>query len=264
MDRFLIWFQQRSGSSHLVSMLNSHAEIKCKGEVFGCYPVGRLSEQKSFPAGRRLGDNLYRRRINLFPGHVEDPTDEQCRVEVQRLLGSEIELPSKIKQFGFKLKFPSQASLFPAVRQYLESHSKSLRIIVLTRKNYLQRAISNLNLKRLQHLTDRSNVNESLDLPPEVFDVTEVIRLIRYYQEIETDFLAWPRQFEHRFEIDYDELVNDSPSAGVRLLEYLEVSSDRQLRSKLKKVGPKRLEEVVNNADELKLALSENGFSYDW
>jgi len=265
MQPFLIWFQQRSGSSHLVSLLNSHPEIRCKGEVFGCYPVGKIGQEKSHPTARMLGDDLYRRRINRFPGREEDPTDEQCRQEVLNLMVTEGVNSVKGQVVGFKMKFPSQATLFPNVRQELEAMSESLKIIVLTRKNYLHRAISNLNLNRLQNLTARSNVQETVDLPPQNFDVKEVVRLIRYYMDLEAEFFAWPEKFPKRMRVDYDELVADSwPTTGNTLLDFLGLRTDVCLTSKLKKVAPKKLEAMVNNSDELKTALKENGLVYEW
>lgn len=264
MQPFLIWFQQRSGSSHLVSLLNSHPEIRCKGEVFGCYPVGKVGEEGSHPTSRPLGENLYRRRINQFPGRTEDPNDEQCIQEIMSLFGIEGANVSK-KTVGFKMKFPSQATLFPEVRQYLESVNESLKVIVLTRKNYLHRAISNLNLDRLQNLTARSNVEERVELPPQEFDVGEVVRLIRYYQELETRFYAWPEKFPLRLQVDYDDLVaGDLTRTAKELLGFLDVSTNVRLTSKLKKVAPSRLETIVDNASELQVALKENGLDYEW
>lgn len=265
MQPFLIWFQQRSGSSHLVSLLNSHPEIRCKGEVFGCYPVGKTGEEGSHPTARHLGDNLYRRRINQFPGRIEDPNDKQCLDEVVSLMSHAASGDSNQNALGFKMKFPSQATLFPEVRQHLESMHESLKVIVLTRKNYLHRAISNLNLDRLQSLTTRSNVEEAVQLPPQDFDAKEVVRLIDYYKTLETDFFAWPARFKFRLEIDYDDLVSENvEQTADELLLFLDVNRDVRLSSKLKKVAPSRLETLVNNAQELKDALKENKIEYKW
>ena len=254
MQPFLVWFQHRSGSTHLVSLLNSHTEIKCKGEVFGCFPVGEAKDLADFPECRVLGEKLFRRLVNRFPGRLENPTDANTVSELKNYFSEKSEFADKMR--GFKFKFPSQAKLFPEITSHLQSLSSELRIITLTRKNFVRRAISVMNLESVQSQTDRANVEFDLRMEPKVYNVQEVIRLVRYYQEIDSEFVHWARQFNHRLTVEYEDLVNDQESVCNRIQKFLQVNELQPLQSRTKKITPPDLQDHVKNLDELQDALA--------
>ena len=259
---FVIWFQQRSGSSHLVSLLNSHPEIHCKGEMFGCFPIAGIDDPNQDSNGRQLGDRLYRRLINQFPGRIENPADRQCVDELTAFLE---EAPTNLKRSirGFKLKFPSQMKLFPEIVDTLRQQSSLLRVIVLTRKNYLRRAVSVLNLERIQQSTAQSNLKKKIQLPATRFDVSEVIRLIKYYQSIEAEFSSWPKTFEQRLQVEYEDLVSNQNEVTQQIQNFLGVSTRQELTSKVKRIAPAKMEDLVENSDELRAALKANQLSFE-
>ena len=252
MHSFVIWFQHRSGSSHLVSLLNSHPEIDCKGEVFGGFPIENRNESTD---PRQLNEDIYRRVLNRFPGRELDPSDEASVAELATLFSA-----NSIR--GFKYKFPSQAKLYPEVTNRLVQLSKEIRLIVLTRKDYLRRALSVINLRRVQSLTERANSNEKLELPPMEVEPAEVIRLINYYITIEDEFVAWSNQFQNRMELDYDQLINRETDITHRMQEFLGTQETFQLESKTQKITPIRLRDSVSNFSELKAELLAADIEY--
>lgn len=260
MNPFIIWFQHRSGSTHLVSLLNSHPEIKCKGEVFGCIQVGDPSKSPEFPDARTLGDRIYTRILNQFPGRYENPSETQCLKEFDNFFSEHGEYAGKIR--GFKFKFPSQAGLYPEITRQLESQSDRFRIIILRRDNLLRRALSVLNLQSVREKSNRANVDFELSFEPQTFNPAEVVRLIRYYQTLEPAFTAWPKQFENRIEIEYEDLINQQEKTCDRILNFLGTREKPPLMSRTRKIAPTNLQELVQNHDELIAVLNENKIAH--
>ncbi len=259
MTPFVIWFQHRSGSTHLVSLLNSHPEVKCKGEIFGCFRLGNLEQRLQFPNGYALGESLYRRVLNLFPGKIEDPQDIQCLQQLEDFVFARQSHTDKIR--GFKFKFPSQAKLFELISHELCARASEIKLICLTRKNLLRRAISVLNLGKIQELSHQANVRTALNLPPAVYDIQEVVRLISYYERIDREFLDWPLNFPNRLDIEYQELVDHQSRVCLELQRFIGVSEERELVSKTHRITATDLEKQVLNMNELRQVLEEQGFS---
>lgn len=259
MRNFVIWFQHRSGSTHLVSLLNSHPEIQCKGEIFGCFPIGRRVDSQT-SAGRLLGDDVYHRVINQFPGRIDDPSDGQCVKDLEQFFGlehSENDRAHRIR--GFKLKFPSQSKLFPEIANWLTDRNGELSVIALHRKNYLRRALSVLNLHRVRDATDQANLRVPRELPPVNFDVLEVIRLIEYYGDIAQEFEDWSNSFEHSMEMEYEDLIYDPETVSERVQRFLGVKKIQPLKSSVQRITPNELPDFVSNFDELRNMLLKKG-----
>ena len=256
MRPFFIWFQHRSGSTHLVSLLNSHTDIDCRGEMFGCFPVEDAKLVAENANVRAFGEQFYRRIINQFPGRIEDPTDEYCCNELEDFffVGSST---NETRVRGFKLKFPSQAKVFPEVSKRLLQAANDVNLVVLNRKDYLRRAISVLNLTHLQSKTGKANVSENINLPPTSFEPGEVVRLIKYYESIQEEFDGWARNFPNRFELDYEDLQASEQSKLKELLQFLGVVP-KQLKSTTKKITPDKLESYVTNLEEILLAVRQS------
>lgn len=249
MKPFLIWFQHRSGSTHLVSLLNSHPEIKCKGEIFGCYRIGSADQSKDIPDGRVLGDNLYTRVLNKFPGRTENPSDPDCLKELGEFWYSDNQYPGKLR--GFKFKFPSQAKLFPGISDYVLSKANDLNLIVLRRRNLLDRAVSVLTLEKLQEKNGKANVHSQVEIPPDVYDAEEIVRLIKYYQSIENEFSDWCSKFESRMEIEYQDLIHDQDKILQAIQSFLGVREQQNLTSKTRKIVARDKRQQIVNIEQL-------------
>ena len=259
MRPFVIWFQHRSGSSHLVSLLNSHHDIYCKGEIFGCFRVGPSSEAKRNPNYKTLGENAFRRVINQFPGRIEDPDDKQCANELDNFLFPTAS-PGETRVRGFKFKFPSQATVFSEISEALTARSHELNLIVLHRKDYLKRAISVINLERVQAIADKANVSEPIALPASTFDAQEVVRLMKYYREIQADFENWANAFPNCFELDYQDLNSDQKLT--ELQNFIGVGT-KSLSSSTQKITPDDLSAHVSNLDEIMGAIKDAGLDQE-
>jgi hypothetical protein len=127
---FFIFFPERSGSSHLVNLLNSHPQINCFGEEF----------------------------------HLRDLPGTQERIPKHNSAASVVNSLRKIyqneytKANGFKFKYPGQPERYPEVMNFLTEHSDQVRIIILYRENRLKAAISKQNHTRLYERTYLHNL----------------------------------------------------------------------------------------------------------
>ncbi|MEM9410111.1 MAG: hypothetical protein AAGA30_03295 [Planctomycetota bacterium] len=190
--------------------------------------------------------------LNRFPGKHWDPTDQESLDELRTVLtGKPIS--------GFKFKFPSQAGLYPEITTALLDSCDKLRLIVLHRRDFLRRALSVLNLERVQTVTKRANVNRKIDLPPLQVDPNEVIRLVQYYQSIDAEFSCWSNSFHQKLELDYQDLLQRPDHIGGQLQMFLKVNESMNLHSRTKKITPSRLVDSVANFEELQRALDEAG-----
>ena len=252
MNGFFIWFEQRSGSSYLVSLLNSHPEIDCRGEMFGARRQQRSNTTREFR------ENAYQRTLNLFPGHIANPSDEQTVQHLSSWL-EPVNAPQEIH--GFKFKHPSQHGLYPEITDKLLHNADSLRLIVLQRKNYLRRAISLINMQRIQSMQSTANTKSELNLPPLAVDTKEVIRLVKYYAQSQNAFDQFTKHFPARLELDFEQLCTSPEIQANRLQDFLGVKNVQALSAQLKRITPKNLADAISNFDEFKKEIESSGLA---
>jgi LPS sulfotransferase NodH len=255
MNGFFIWFEQRSGSSFLVSLLNSHPEIDCRGEMFGASKVDAQNDCRNIHRVdlREFRAAHYRRFLNLFPGQIENPSNSQSVAA----LNSWFDDSSQIR--GFKLKHPSQSGLYPEIMKRLLELKHSIKVIALHRQNYLRRAISLMNMQRIQLVHAKANLKNEIVLPPLNVDIEQVVKLIQYYEASNVEFVATIRQFPNRMDVEYSELAADGNSIKTQLQSFLGVRQQQTLVATTRKITPHHLADAIDNFDELRDSLKSNG-----
>lgn len=119
---FVIWCQERSGSSHLGMLLCSHPAITCLLEVFDVIPLGETSESKerNFPV-YKSGNWDYRRCLHVANESIMDPDEKQVKDRLQEIFL----LP--YQACGFKLKAPTQVDAYPELMKALLRKQETLR-----------------------------------------------------------------------------------------------------------------------------------------
>lgn len=233
---FLILFPERSGSTFLVSLLKSHPEINCYGEIFPLEP------QKD---GQRGRSSKYKTQDDVY----------------QKL--SFVYNQAQVKASGFKFKYPSQFEHYPEVAEYLLTNKDTISIIFLRRKNFLKAAISKQNQVKVLAAKGVNNMQkdnfeqlEKLNL-----EIDKAIRYMRvrkandeyYYQQI-SDF----KKVYHFF---YEELVESYEKTIKDILLFLDVDATKSLSSDFKKITKDSLEDCLENYDEVVTKLSGTEWS---
>jgi LPS sulfotransferase NodH len=237
--RFVILAAPRTGSNWLCTLLDSHPEVLCHHEVFN-------------PAGIHLALSQ-RGRMDL--GSVE-ARNRDPGAFLARLWS----LSFGQRAIGFKITREQPASVFEAVFA-----DPTIRAIVLRRANRLRTMLS----ERIAQETGRWECyrGQSCHLPeadrtPLRIAITaaelkaHAVKNERYYAGL-TERLA--RAGHELCETAYEDLPDVQERR--RLLAFLGVDSDRELRSATRKQGSRDLREVIANFDTLTRDLRGSRFA---
>ncbi len=213
--RFVILFPGRTGSTFLVSALDSHPDVEAKGEVLDGLRAKGVETQRAW--------------VNRY------------------LRGPAV---GRSKAIGFKTKLRDvldQEAFTAAVERY------NTQIIVLDRRNDVKHAVSRITARVLRERTGRWNRYEGseelglLEIDPEDFAsrlgaVEEEKGVIRSF----VDGLDRPH-----LHIDYEDLCADPPATFETVFKYLGVRSLPVAGATLKNTSDD-LREVIANFDELR------------
>lgn len=263
---FIIWFRERSGSSHLQTILNNHPDIACRGEdFFHSAPVNIPASDD--PNEFQFRGNTFIRRIknrdrNLKP--VDRPSTEQIVKHLYFIYSL------NRNACGYKLKFPIQVDMYPEVCDELRRLSSELRIIVLHRKNILKQVISRFNMLRIKAAAGACNLHRNakkaqLDTKLKI-DVKRVLGLARHFKEEENTFFEDVKKLQQQTDplnvlrIDYEDLLADEVGQSQRAFEFLGAAPDSMVKSLYQKATPDNLASVVENFDELAQAVAGTEF----
>lgn len=215
----MIFTGGRSGSQHLVELLDSHPRIACDGEV--------LRGNRRFPRAH-LAYRAFRRT---------NPMSSAC-------------------VYGFKVTtndlfwYPRR---YPDPTLFLRGFATLPNLlVVLRRRNLLGQALSYLDGKQRQfHVRGDSPTFRPLHVVPE-----ELLASLWAYEVDDRRLAEVVRTLDH-IELFYEEdLVGDArqEATGRRLLEALDLAVV-PLRSRVRKVGPTDPLERIANLDEVRAAL---------
>jgi hypothetical protein len=236
--RFVIWFNQRSGSSLLQDLLNSHEHIFCAPELW--YGIEKFGRPDAFV---RSGCTSLEEFLDLLCTPRSDPAFWE-RIEHPQL--------SIERAVGLKVKY-EQAITYPAIQAF---HASGLRVIHLLR-NPLAVYASSVNLQRVKDLAGDVNLpaDRPLDAPLQVrldpeLAIWEVHR-IHQAQEFGRFVCRTLRTLELR----YEDLVADQQLGLRQALGFLGVPY-QEMSTGLTKALPSSLEETIENFGEVHDALS--------
>ncbi len=264
---FVILFCERSGSSHLCSILSNHPQIACRYEDFNEILV---NEQNPMPAGAQavaMGSARYLRRLVDFRGNrTDDPTRGQIIQHFHNIFAC------RVKACGFKLKCRIQMQLYPEVMKELETLIPDLHVISLQRTNVLKQAISRQNMLRIRAASQGETCNLTTAFQPESgFDrpfhidtqlVLNHARMMAHDNELLDDSV---RRLEQQtaspaLNLTYEELLADEAGIARRVFEFLEVDPQAPIYSNVFKATADDLSSVIANFDELRGAVHGTEF----
>jgi LPS sulfotransferase NodH len=245
---FLIFSTQRSGSTWLVDLLNSHPAIRTYSELF--LDSGRGSR---FAGAKDCSFfNEYLERAE----HAR-PGDANLEPLLSDYLDTVFRSREGVEAIGFKLMY-GQFGAYPELQELLSR--RGVAVIHLIRDNLLDLLISKQTAVARDLFHARGDVKVSPvhirvnigALEAHLRDQEDEVERAR----CKLDALGWPT-----LETRYESLVSD-PGAFGGLLRFLGVSDpDRPLISELRKINTPNQKEIVENYDEMAKKLS--GTRYD-
>ena len=264
---FIIWFRERSGSTHLCSILNSHPQVVCRQEDFHEIII---DEQTVIPEGVKpieigKGISCYRRISRFGSQYLENPTSKQIVTQLYDIFSC----PTHAS--GFKLKYPTQDQLYPEVMDELASLGSKLRIISLSRHNVLKQAISRQNMRRINRATKGNSFNLSHEVDHETKQqvkqtrfVVNVEKAILYARQLQRELVGFEERLEHFqsycqhpiLKITYEDLLHSEADTVAEAFGYLGVDVNARYFSHIQKATSDRLADAVENYEELATAVN--------
>ncbi len=230
-SNFVILTTQRTGSTYIAHLLDSHPSVVSYGEIFHRFGVGWGSRTQ------RTNTRWLFYMRNIFP---------------IVFLNTQVfhAYPSNIRAVGFKLMY-GQATRFPSVLRYLANQQST--IIFLNRKNLLESLVS---LKRAQY--SRIWTLKSASEKPAIHIYIDEQECLNYFME--TDCLH--RQFCAYFKKNpsmqiYYEDVCQKGTHGLDAVQRFLAIPRKPLSSPITKLRGAPLEETVVNYFELKKKFSK-------
>ncbi|CDX46157.1 hypothetical protein MPLDJ20_80226 [Mesorhizobium plurifarium] len=235
-EKFFILFEARSGSSHLVSMLNSSPDVTCYSEIFVSQPVDvceRLLD--ALENGKSLHE--------INPWVLDDH-------------GS-IELGKPASCIGFKTKPYDLPGDF--ILNRLER--SGFKLILLTRRNLIKQAVSRATGLKLwdkvglyNAIPDGPTVSSVVVDPTEIIEIAEICDEIN--EQLHSTFNSWKNEKLH---IEYEDLLYRETSVMESLSGFLSIPNFKPL-SRTRKNTLDDLSIAVKNYDELAKALENHRF----
>lgn len=209
------------------------------------------------------------RVVGTYASQVQGPTRKQA---VQHL--HDIFTRRSNKACGFKIKQESQFQCFADVIDELLHMGPELRVIILRRRNLFRKAISHLNMQRIQEKyrgranlwqQDLTSKGQLLDSKIQV-DIRLLVGKMNWLCNEEAGFENDIRQFQKhpdRFlDVEYADLLHQSNATMTRVLEFLEVDPEQSLTSRICKATPIDLPSAIENYEQVKQAARRHGFDH--
>lgn len=242
--RFFIFGIQRSGTSLLVRLLDSHPEILCMGEVLDnkftyCHPVYKIPRYRLY-----LMQSVARIILNIV-------TPKQVFTEYLDSIFNAYE-HSKI---GFKLML-NQEQRYHSMRSYLQQHS--FKVVHVKRENLLKTYVSRLRAQKtgVWHATHAVEKKMLYLSPKKLLPDLDALA-------IETKALddAILEMGLDAITVGYEDFAFNGKSELYRVLDFLDVDTSVALQAPLKKITPDNLSKVITNYDEVVDLLSRTGYA---
>lgn len=215
-------------------------------EDFGEVNVSELEAETinrpTFSAGRQL----FTRELFQPSGKLEDPTNDQA-VDYLRQIFS-----GNTAACGFKIKYPTQSTIYPEVIDELRQTPR-VRVIELTRRNPIKQVISLRNVQRIKQTGQfrSSNSERAVELEPLELDIELAIAHARYFLRLNRELRLETSKFERVLHVSYEQIRQDRESTLTRILEFLDLDSNKPLASRFHKITPDRVSDAIANFEEL-------------
>jgi LPS sulfotransferase NodH len=241
--RFVIITKQRSGSNMLVSMLESHPEIKCYGELMRITP-------------NWMRERGYRGALEVLDMVSNRYRDDKYRFNHAKQFIEEVySLMPGYKKYGFKMHIGQNHRLLEELIM-----NASYQILILRRNNILAQYSS----EKIAAITGQGNAEKGSEIIRAKIDFN-AIDFKKYKNRMEQEY-KWlyeiVNNFERSFfEIDYTELNNSKKITS--MLEWMDVDDTVKLEPATEKRNSSNILKRFKNPNSVIEVLNEMGCP-DW
>lgn len=249
MIKFVVFGIQRTGTTLVASLLQSHPDIFSLGELFD--DKEKISKR---------GIQTYKLHLKNFFPYINYSSGQSREIIYQYL--DEIFFKEDFDAVGFKLML-NQAKLFPPVLYYLKENK--FKIICVFRENLLKTCISRLRARRsgiydsTQQIYDKTKCLEfKMNIPVEALlkELKSVTNQDREQKKIvpnlDLEFTT----------VTYEKLLESRREEMKKLLTFLGINTKNiELKTPLEKVSPSKLKNSVENYEEIVQAIRNTPYA---
>ena len=250
-------FRERSGSTHLCTLLDSHPDILCRTEDFD---NRRLNDSGDGHCELDTDQSKHRLMTAFKKGKIVNPKPVRVRQHLHNIYSF------PLTACGFKWKFPGQVNAYPELRDELHFIGGQLRILALTRKNVLKQSVSRQNMRRSALANWRFHGQQERPSKlsshePFHVDVDKTVSYARFLLRSQEAFQQCVESFEcvsnrPALQLDYESLMNERSRTLREIFQFLEVSPDVEVASETVKMTPDCLRTIILNFDQLAKAVA--------
>lgn len=241
MKNFVIFCTNRTGSTLLVTLLDSHPEILCIGEAFKTENNRINHPEFSY--------------LTFRGGFFKKKFKDIIRRDV--LVCEYLDYIYSLKGFqaiGFKL-ITDHFKKYRNIRKYLIKNN--IKVIYLTRKNLLKKHISSLTAARRNLYASKEKVSTiRINVSPR-----NVLQSLENLHKEEKD-LEKAIDGLNTIQITYEDLKKNMHNECSKILSFLDVDFQAKLTTKLVKINPDNLKEVIENYEEVARVIENSPFSF--
>lgn len=235
MEKFIVLAGRRSGTTLLVTCLDSHPQIDCTKEVFDTH-----RKFKYFQVDRRTG-LFYRYRSASIKRQFDyifrrKPLIEAFLAEIYRPIEG-------MKAIGSRLSY-GQARKYPQILDWVTANEAA--VIHLIRANPIKAIVSQFTAKKRHTYHTTSQVKRvTVRLQPQKLQrsVAKRLREIEMYRAMFKD--------GRYHEVYYESLVADRDGETRRILDFLHIDQFVPLTTNLVKQNPDSLQDILENYAEI-------------
>jgi hypothetical protein len=236
--RAIILTTQRTGSTFLVECLRSHPEIECASEILNGLPDDPRPSYRG-PFKETVKAFQYLRSGAWRPGQWLDAFYARGRARVRcfKAMYNQLSRPFALRYFA---------------------HNEDIRVIHLRRHNLLKVHVSTILMTRRRHVQTTAPTDPVWIRVDPGRAIAAMRKARALYQKFDKAFEAHPR-----LQVSYENLFDGShldTMTGRRICDFFGVPY-HPMQSKLTKLNPESLRDMVTNYDELAGALSRTEFA---
>ncbi|MEO0974354.1 MAG: sulfotransferase [Pseudomonadota bacterium] len=239
--RFVVVGTQRSGTTFIRQCLDSHPQVRCRGELFA-RSYGKADGYASYRHANvfhQLGHYLWRAR------------------QVRRFLGDRLtDVEVGVAVSGFKL-MRSQVRRtpywYPMVLDFM--HEEHYHVLHVVRRNLLRVLVSRATARARGQYHARDEV-------PTVQVALDVTTLLRSLDKLADENAYWRTATRGLpvCVVEYEQFVDDRQVQSQRMLEFLGVDPEHPLHSPHQRVNRATLKETLSNFDDVAAVLAGTPF----
>jgi LPS sulfotransferase NodH len=224
---FVVLGTQRSGTTLLITLLDSHPEIFCAGEIFNTNPTKIHHDEFS-----------YRNNKNK---------------KIYEFLDYFYKKNNKFKAVGFKLML-DQLKLHPDILNFIKNNN--LKIISMERENTLKTYISHLIAKKTNIWASGSPVKQvriSIDTASIIAELDAIVQKKEENEKISSKFDC--------LKVTYENLTTNKEKTVRVILNFINVN-DRfiELKTSQTKINSDELKDVIENYEEVYTVLKNTSY----